>query len=466
MNKYSLNRKKNIEIKSIYPRPGSHLIPKLHNNICLKSTPTGFCLVSPDGQNLLDGLDRTDITALLLCNGEWSCGEIEYEVALWGCNYPDGWVTGFARHLEQHGILKITPKTMAVRVWGNSGHSCEMSNCCCENVLVGPLKESYVSKLRGYHKELVQKIPELGEHKPVETVQTEYGAVYYLGHRGRSCLFLSDQGCLLHAHLGASAKPPNCRILPHRFIKTEQEIRVAPCSMCITHHKNYKKTAAPDLKNLYHDACVELAPKTRRFSIASEQKFRTQEGLCLKILKEKEPQELLYRLLTDVDLKFPENLWDQCLRNVYAKGLVKLPGSRPFREDTEQLLSVSNQFVQGLKRCIEAIPAYEKAVERQLIPTQSRSASDYVGDALSRFLFLREQVAFPELPGTVYWILAGADLAWYIASSDAGDKDPFDDFGYYFACWMGFFESSPSFPWTHGRTDFLISEFTNGLLGQ
>jgi Fe-S-cluster containining protein len=158
--------------------------------------------------------------------------------------------------VERLQALRRGEEKLERMVLDGARFECQGSGECCQNYLLGPLKDSDIARLEKLP--IAEHFPELGPGPYFRTREVEGEPPKRYLHTidngfGTRCIFLQpDQHCGLHAKLGAEAKPDLCRSYPIEDWITIDGIRTFDKGSCASFARSARRglTLVDDMPRL------------------------------------------------------------------------------------------------------------------------------------------------------------------------------------------------------------------------
>lgn len=117
--------------------------------------------------------------------------------------------------------MSTEPCLEPLKVRPGARFSCELDGLCCSDIhAIGPLDEQDCELISAIAPEAIEK--HHGDDEPVLMMRQDTG----------TCIFLSEQGCALHAKLGPEFKPTPCRRFPFGLTATPEGGRINTRHRC------------------------------------------------------------------------------------------------------------------------------------------------------------------------------------------------------------------------------------------
>ena len=117
--------------------------------------------------------------------------------------------------------MSADPRIEPLKVRPGARFSCTLDGLCCSDIhAIGPLDEQDCDLISAISEDAIEK--HHADNEPVLLMRKDTG----------TCVFLSEQGCLLHAKLGSEFKPTPCRRFPFGLTATPEGGRINTRHRC------------------------------------------------------------------------------------------------------------------------------------------------------------------------------------------------------------------------------------------
>ena len=416
-----------------------------------------FRIIHPDGRSI--ETTRLVVSILLYCTGQFDFRLIEEDIFDLNPDLPGDSVESFLEQMVELGFVTYETHSGEPRVvisLGSSFHKCEAAGRCCQNILLGPLRDAYVTELRKIHSQLAQNNDALKDVEPVQklTIGGEEG--WYLNRKDNVCIYYdTDQLCMIHKEFGEAEKPIACRLFPWVVVWTERNIRIAAVRGCVTHYNTYRTAARPDLRSMVELGSKQVAPSFRRSMLApviclegEEYVSRTEalEDYWMELMSRPnfDPLKVLVQIADDETTEMID--WERTNEKSLKDrtGMIALLESK-IKEGCKEaedagfmsgLLGSGTQRAEGVSEILRYLDDHSVGLDP--MTDMDIRALDFARDTLRRWFFLREYFEFPGPVSAAAMIISGAMIASGIGTDgrSKNSDEAFHKFGNCFADWL------------------------------